>query len=92
MSLVTQMIAEIPADERRFYEWQFSLSIRILQIIEEYNISESDFAHMVNISEEELDDLIHMCSDPPLSVIARIEALSKCKVLTWVNADVRVEG
>ena len=91
MSIVKQMIAEIPADERRFYEWQFSLSNRILQIIEACDISQSEFARMIEISEAELDDLIHMIADPPLSTIARIEALSKSKVLTWVNTDVCVE-
>jgi hypothetical protein len=43
---------------------------------------------MVGISEQELDDLIHFAADPPLSLMARIAALSNSDILTWVNTDV----
>ena len=46
---------------------------------------------MIEVSEAELDDIMHMIADPPLSTIARIEVLAKSKVLTWVNTDVCVE-
>jgi hypothetical protein len=56
--------------------------------MEERKISQPEFAKLVGISEEELDDLIHFCADPPLSLMARIAALSNAELLSWVNTDV----
>jgi hypothetical protein len=42
-------------DERVFFDWQFSLSTRLCQIMEERKISKQEFAQLVNISEAELD-------------------------------------
>ena len=87
METVEQLQTSQPADDRIFTIWQLCLSRRLCQIMEAGNISQPEFANMVGISEEELDDLLHFCADPPLSVLARIQALSKSDLLTWVNTD-----
>jgi hypothetical protein len=88
MSIVNQYIDNLPMDERVFFDWQFSLSTRLCQIMEERKISKQEFAQLVNISEAELDDLIHFCADPPLSLMARIAAFSNAEILKWVDTDV----
>ena len=87
MRTIADRLAEIPIEKRTFYEWQFALSRRICQIMEADNLSQPEFAQRVGITEQELDDLIHMCADPSLSMLARISALSKSELMTWVNAD-----
>jgi transcriptional regulator with XRE-family HTH domain len=88
MSSAVNVVGQLPAEENKFFEWQFSLSRRLCQIMEERKISQTEFAKLVGITEEELDDLIHFCADPPLSLMARIAALSNAELLSWVNTDV----
>jgi len=85
---IKEKVEHIPAETRTYHRWQFSLSRRLCQIMEERKISQPEFAKLVGISEEELDDLIHFCADPPLSLMARIAALSNAELLSWVNTDV----
>lgn len=84
---IKEAIEKLPAEDNLTFAWQFALSRRLCQIMEAGNISQPEFAKLVGITEEELDDLLHFCADPPLSVLARIQALSKSDLLTWVNTD-----
>lgn len=85
---IKEIIALIPLEKRIYQDWQFSLSRRLCQIMEANNLTQAEFAVMVGITEQELDDLIHFAADPPLSMMARIAALSNSDILTWVNTDV----
>lgn len=89
MLSIAERLAQIPVENRVFYEWQFALSRRLCQIMEAGNITQSALAEMVGLTQEELDDLIHFCADPSLSTMARIAALSHSEILTWVNTDVK---
>lgn len=84
---IKEMVEKIPAEERMTFQWQFALSRRLCQIMEGANLTQPEFAKLVGITEEELDDLLHFSADPPLSLMARIQALSKADLLTWVNTD-----
>lgn len=87
METIEQLQASQPAEDRIFTIWQLCLSRRLCQIMEAGKMSQPEFAKIVGVSEEELDDLIHFSADPPLSLIAHIQALSKSDLLTWVNSD-----
>jgi transcriptional regulator with XRE-family HTH domain len=84
---IKEIIAQMPLERRIYQDWQFSLSRRLCQIMEANKLTQAQFAVMVGISEHELDDLIHFAADPPLSLMARIAALSNSDILTWVNTD-----
>jgi transcriptional regulator with XRE-family HTH domain len=84
---IKEIIAQMPLERRIYQDWQFSLSRRLCQIMEANKLTQAQFAVMVGISEQELDDLIHFAADPPLSLMARIAALSNSDILTWVNTD-----
>lgn len=86
--IIDRIISETSPEDLKFYDWQFKLSTRLCQIMEAGNFTQPEFARMVGITEEQLDDLLHVCADPPLSMMARIQALSKSELLTWVNTDV----
>lgn len=88
MNILEQISARIAPADRTFYDWQLALATRICQIIETQKLTASEFADKVGVSEEQLDQLLHFCADPPLSTIARIAALTQTDVLTWVNSDV----
>lgn len=87
MHTIAERLAEIPTEKRTLYEWQFALSRRLCQIMEASNLSQPELAQCLGITDQELDDLIHMCADPSLSMLARISAQSKSELMTWVNAD-----
>lgn len=84
---INENVAQIPAERRVFLDWRLSLARRLCQIMETNNLTQSELARMVGISEQELDELVHFSTDPPLSLIARIAALSNSDILTWVNTD-----
>ena len=86
--MIDRVIAETAKEDLVLFDWQFKLSTRLCQIMEASNMTPSEFARMVNITDEQLDELLHFCSDPPLSLLAQIEALSKSNLLTWANTDV----
>jgi len=88
---IDRILAETEPQDLEFFDWKFKLSTRLCQIMETGSYTQPEFARMVGITEEELDDLIHFCADPPLSLMARIQALSKSELLTWVNDDVLQE-
>lgn len=92
MNIVDQLRAQVTHEQRVYIDYQMSLAVRIAQIMEHLKLSQAEFASLVGLPEDDIDSLVHFSADPPLSVIARIEALSKSKVLTWVNTDVRVVG
>lgn len=92
MSIVDQLRAQVSHEQRVYIDYQMSLAVRIAQIMEQSKMSQTEFANLVGLSEDDIDSLVHFSADPPLSVIARIEALSKSKVLTWVDTDVKVES
>lgn len=92
MNILDRISAQIPPAHRVFYDWQLALSTRICQIIETRQLSLSEMAHLVDVSEDELNDLIHACADPQMSVIARISALAQCDLLTWVSSDATTEN
>ncbi len=87
MLSIKERIAQTPVERRTMYEWQFGLAQRLCQIMEGANLTQPEFAKLVGITEEELDDLLHFSADPPLSLMARIQAHSKADLLTWVNTD-----
>ncbi|MBU3680019.1 MAG: helix-turn-helix transcriptional regulator [Candidatus Kapabacteria bacterium] len=87
MNTLQAHVNQLPAEDNLLFTWQFSLSRRLCQIMEANSLTQTEFAVMVGISEQELDDLIHFAADPPLSLMARIAALSKSDILTWVNSD-----
>lgn len=91
MSIVDQLRTQVTHEQRVYIDYQMSLAVRIAQIMEQLKMSQAEFANLVGVSEDDIDSLVHFSADPPLSTIARIEALSKSKVLTWVNTDVCVE-
>ncbi len=91
MSIVDQLRTQVTHEQRVYIDYQMSLAVRIAQIMEQLKMSQAEFANLVGVSEDDIDSLVHFSADPTLSTIARIEALSKSKVLTWVNTDVCVE-
>jgi transcriptional regulator with XRE-family HTH domain len=88
MHIVDEIISETKPQERTLYSWQFALSLRLMQIMEEQQLTQCEFSSRVGVTEQELDDLIHYRTDPPMSLLARIAAHSNSELLTWVNTDV----
>lgn len=87
MNIIEELASRLGAEEALYYDWQFSLARRISQIMEERGMSQQDFIKQTGLTESEVDDLLHCGSDPTLSALARISALSDSKLLEWVDMD-----
>lgn len=92
MNILERISAQIPPADRVFYDWQLALSAHICRVMETRGLSIAEMAELVGVSQDVLDDLLHSCADPHLSVIARISALTQTNLLTWVNSDAPVES
>lgn len=92
MHLLERISNQIVPADLVFYDWQLALSTRLQQIMESKNVNEKEFAEMIGVTDEELDDLLHFCANPPLSLLARISALTQADLLTWGNSDIATVG
>jgi|LakMenEpi03Aug12_release.lakeMendotaPanAssembly.Ray.scaffolds.fasta_scaffold339766_3 transcriptional regulator with XRE-family HTH domain len=87
MSRIDRLLAKMPPEERLLHEWQFALSRRLQQIMEEQNITQKELARRSRLTEPQVSALIRLEANPTLGVLARIAALLKTDVLVWINSD-----
>ena len=90
MHILEKISAQIAPADLVFYDWQLALSARLYQIMEAKNVNQQDFAILIGVSDEDLDDMLHFCADPPLSVLARIAAVTQSDLLSWTNNDMAI--
>lgn len=69
------------------HTWQFMLAQRILQIMEEKELTQREFAKLARLTEAQVSALVHAGANPTLSVLARISAMLGSELLEWINTD-----
>ena len=87
MDRIERLREAMTPQERTLQEWQFALSRRLQQIMDEQDISQKELARRAGLTEPQVTAMIHMEANPTLGLLARIAALLDAELLTWINSD-----
>lgn len=87
MDRIERLLAKMKPQERVFHEWQFALSRRLQQIMEERNMTQRELAKVAQLTEPQVSALIHLEANPTLGTLARVSALLDAELLEWKNTD-----
>ena len=88
MSTLQRLLEEQRPEDALFQQWQFALSNRLLQIMEERGLNQRDIALRARLTPAQVSAFMHQGANPTLSVLARISALLDADILQWVDNDV----
>lgn len=91
MNMIQNILDRQTKEEKLTYEWQFALARRIVQILEEKQITQREFARRARLTEAQVSAMLHADANPTLAVLARISALLETDLLTWVNTNTRAD-
>ncbi|MBU3679910.1 MAG: helix-turn-helix transcriptional regulator [Candidatus Kapabacteria bacterium] len=92
MERIDQLVSKMQPHERMFHEWQFALSRRLQQIMEERNLTQRELARISQLTEPQVSAIIHLDANPTLAVLARISALLNADLFEWINSDLHVKS
>lgn len=87
MSTLRRLLEQQSPEDALFQQWQFALSNRLLQIMEERGLSQRDIALRARLTPAQVSALVHQGANPTLSVLARVAALLDTDLLQWEDAD-----
>jgi transcriptional regulator with XRE-family HTH domain len=88
MDRIDRLVSKMKPQERLLHEWQFALSRRLQQIMEERNLTQREFAKIARLTEPQVSAIVHLDANPTIGVLARIAALLDAELLEWTNTDV----
>jgi len=88
MDRIDRLVSKMKPQERLLHEWQFALSRRLQQIMEERNLTQRELAKIAKLTEPQVSALVHLDANPTIGVLARISALLDAELLEWRNSDV----
>lgn len=85
MDIFEELLKSTAPDNKLFWEWQFYLARRIVQEMEQRNLSQRDVAKLTQLTEAQVSTILHSSSNPRLSTLARIATGLSINLLTWEN-------
>ena len=88
MDRIDRLVSKMKPQERLLHEWQFALSRRLQQIMEERNLTQRELAKIARLTEPQVSAIVHLDANPTIGVLARIAALLDAELLEWTNTDV----
>lgn len=75
MDRIDRLVSKMKPQERLLHEWQFALSRRLQQIMEERNLTQRELAKIARLTEPQVSAIVHLDANPTIGVLARIAAL-----------------
>ncbi|HLO99602.1 MAG TPA: helix-turn-helix transcriptional regulator [Fimbriimonas sp.] len=87
MNKIDELLEQLEPEKRLFYDWQFALAQRLVQIMDEHDLSQRELARKTRLTEAQVSAFIHGGANPNLSTLARISALLDAELLKWKNTD-----
>lgn len=91
MSKIHRLLHQTAPDDRRFHDWQFALSRRLLQILEAKGMTQQEFAKRAHLTDAQVSAFVHAGGNPSLRTLARISALLDVELFTWTNSDEQLD-
>ena len=88
MDRIDRLVSKMKPQESLLHEWQFALSRRLQQIMEERNLTQRELAKIARLTEPQVSAIVHLDANPTIGVLARIAALLDAELLEWTNTDV----
>ncbi len=85
MNIIEELLSKRSKDEAIFQEWQFAIARRLIQIMEDKNLSQRDVAKLTRLTDAQVSALVHAGGNPTLAILARISAGLNCNLLTVEN-------
>lgn len=79
--LFRDCLATIPAEQKAEFELSFGIAERLSEILKEKNLTQKDFAHLLNKRESEISKWLTGRHNFTTQTIARIQAALGCNLI-----------
>lgn len=86
-SALARLLSQRRQDEIVLHTWQFELARRIAQVLDEENMTQTEFASRTGLTHAQVSALLHSNANPTLATLAKIAGYLDQQILTITNAD-----